>query len=315
MVNTQPFSADLPWFKGNLHCHSTVSDGFCTPEALAELYRIHGYSFLVFSEHEIYTEPTTLDQEDFLILGGIERSIQLPNECYHINGIRDYTQDGFQLQNQQSIPIPAYRSELDVQKIINELKTAGCLVMINHPYWSFNRLSSLEALKHYDLIELYNFGCDQETGCGDSSIIIDELLEQGKNFYITATDDNHNKNKRIPGQMTEWDSFGGFIMVQCESLTRENLCQALKDGRFYASQGPQLRDVTVSEGIVHVECSPCERVIFYTYPRHGYSVDSEIEEHPITHCEYQLKGTEEYVRVILMDNGSRKAWSQPIKLK
>lgn len=313
-MKTQLFRTDLPWFKGNLHCHSTVSDGFCTPEALAELYRIHGYSFLIFSEHEIYTEPTSLNQDDFLILGGIERSIQLSDECFHINGIRDYTQDHFQLQDQQWMPIPADHSIQDVQKIIDELKTAGCLTMINHPYWSFNRLSSLEVLKNYDLIELYNFGCDQETGCGDSSKLIDELLEQGKSFYVTATDDNHNKNKRIPGEMTEWDSFGGFIMVQCESLTPANLCQAIKDGRFYASEGPQLRDLTADEGMVHVECSPCERVIFYTYPRRGYTFDSEIEAHPITHCDYALAGNEAYVRVILIDNGGRRAWSQPLRL-
>ena len=41
-----------PFFKGNMHCHSTVSDGALAPQELKELYRAHGYHFIAFTDHE-----------------------------------------------------------------------------------------------------------------------------------------------------------------------------------------------------------------------------------------------------------------------
>ena len=39
------------FYKANLHCHSTVSDGALTPEALKELYTKNGYSVIAFTDH------------------------------------------------------------------------------------------------------------------------------------------------------------------------------------------------------------------------------------------------------------------------
>lgn len=300
---------------GNLHCHSTESDGQCSQLELVQHYKDNGYSFLVFSEHELYTENTKLDEDDFLILGGIERSINLENECYHINGIHDYTQNEKNMKDHQFIPVPHYKSIADVQQIIDELREGGNLVMVNHPHWSFNRMEGLSQLTNYDLLELFNFGCEVETLCGDSSIYVDQLLMDGKRFFITATDDNHNKNKLIKGEKTNWDSFGGKITVDCDSLTKQNLCQSIKEGRFYATSGPKIFHLEIIDNQVHVECSACNAVYFYSYPAHGYSVDSAILGSSITECSYELKGREDYLRVVCMDEKGHKAWSQPIDLR
>ncbi len=44
------------WYKGNLHSHTTNSDGVWTPEQSAKNYRDAGYSFLCFSDHDLYTD-------------------------------------------------------------------------------------------------------------------------------------------------------------------------------------------------------------------------------------------------------------------
>ena len=49
------------WFKGNLHTHTTKSDGDTEPEHVAEWYREHGYDFLVPSDHN---HRTVLDGPD-----------------------------------------------------------------------------------------------------------------------------------------------------------------------------------------------------------------------------------------------------------
>ena len=41
------------WYKGNLHTHSTNSDGRKTPEEIVQIYKDHGYQFLAFTEHEL----------------------------------------------------------------------------------------------------------------------------------------------------------------------------------------------------------------------------------------------------------------------
>ena len=39
------------WFRGNLHTHSTVSDGLKTPDEVIRIYRNEGYDFLAFTDH------------------------------------------------------------------------------------------------------------------------------------------------------------------------------------------------------------------------------------------------------------------------
>ena len=46
-------SADLRWYRGNLHTHSHWSDGNDYLEMIALWYREHGYHFLVFTDHNV----------------------------------------------------------------------------------------------------------------------------------------------------------------------------------------------------------------------------------------------------------------------
>ena len=39
------------WLKGNIHSHSTFSDGSLTPEEMKDAYRHHGYDFLARRAH------------------------------------------------------------------------------------------------------------------------------------------------------------------------------------------------------------------------------------------------------------------------
>ena len=59
------------WYKGNLHSHTTNSDGVWTPEQSAKNYRDAGYSFLCFSDHDLYTDyRRELGEKNFLIIPG-----------------------------------------------------------------------------------------------------------------------------------------------------------------------------------------------------------------------------------------------------
>ena len=69
------------FFKGNMHCHSNLSDGFFSPAELKELYKSRGYSFLAITDHEHFNNNSYLDDEDFITLTSAEFAIkQFPAE-------------------------------------------------------------------------------------------------------------------------------------------------------------------------------------------------------------------------------------------
>ena len=45
----------LNWYKGNIHTHTTESDGDDSPENVVRWFRRHGYDFLVLSDHNHLT--------------------------------------------------------------------------------------------------------------------------------------------------------------------------------------------------------------------------------------------------------------------
>ena len=55
------------WYKGNIHTHTTESDGDAEPEFVAAWYKDHGYDFLVLSDHNHLTLLDYGDQSDVSI--------------------------------------------------------------------------------------------------------------------------------------------------------------------------------------------------------------------------------------------------------
>ena len=75
------------WYKGNMHMHTTVSDGELEPVEAINVYREAGYDFIAISDHRKVGHPWQDDQ--FLILPGVEwdtgDAMRVP--VYHILGI------------------------------------------------------------------------------------------------------------------------------------------------------------------------------------------------------------------------------------
>jgi hypothetical protein len=65
------FDASNGCFKGNMHCHSTCSDGKQTPEELKALYKAHGYSFLAITDHDHLNGHKDLDDESFFVFEAV----------------------------------------------------------------------------------------------------------------------------------------------------------------------------------------------------------------------------------------------------
>jgi len=305
MKNFDAWKEAAPQYKANLHAHSTNSDGRLSPEAMIEAYKKEDYKILAFTEHEVYTNTREYDSDDFLILPGIERSIQLNQEEYHINGIGDPDSDRL-LEHGAFIEVPQFHELSDVQKIIDELKEADNFVTINHPYWSCNKIQDLIALRNYDALEVFNFSSEVGIGNGDSETYVDQLLWANQPKFVLATDDNHNLHRYQAG-ITMRDSFGGWINIVSDEFSKRAMVQALKKGSFYASSGPKVMNYGLRDGKLYVECSPCTKVIFRTFPRRGYTIYGEHSS--LEKAEYVLRGGEKCFRIVCVDEAGRKAWT------
>ena len=94
--NRLGFTEKGNWYKGNLHSHTTNSDGKLTPlEAVAD-YKERGYHFICLSEHDLYTDyRNNYNMEEFILLPGLEASAilferegsNLRKQVHHIHGI------------------------------------------------------------------------------------------------------------------------------------------------------------------------------------------------------------------------------------
>ena len=74
------------FYKANLHCHSTLSDGKMTPEEIKEKYKENGYSIVAFSDHEHLIDNSHLNDENFLAMTSCEIAIKpkvhMLKQCY-----------------------------------------------------------------------------------------------------------------------------------------------------------------------------------------------------------------------------------------
>src|SRR5262245_16191962 len=51
MPDISPFSLPGRFWRGNLHTHSTLSDGVLAPDKVVDAYKDAGYDFMMLSEH------------------------------------------------------------------------------------------------------------------------------------------------------------------------------------------------------------------------------------------------------------------------
>ena len=70
------------FYKANLHCHTTVSDGRRTPAEIKADYMAQGYSIVAYTDHELMYPHPELSDDSFLAMNGYEMSVNSPGEVW-----------------------------------------------------------------------------------------------------------------------------------------------------------------------------------------------------------------------------------------
>lgn len=330
------FPTEGRFYKANLHCHSTLSDGHLSPEELKALYKGAGYSILAYSDHNVLVDHSELSDEDFLAMSAVEIDVNKRGEeawekrpCYHVNFFpRDphatvlpcynpkyvWGKNQTELRdNQLYIGTPDFRREYDdLNVMLEEFARNGFLAMLNHPTWSRQTMEDYRALKAGNIfaMELYNNSCYVMGYDEINTHVFDELLCHGHRIFGTACDDNHNKSATDSPYS---DSLGGFVMIKAASLTQEAVWDALKAGQFYASTGPLIEELYIEDETLVVKTSPAVRVALTTGVRQARAKLPEGGAKTITEARFDLSRVwPGYIRLTVTDAEGRCAWSQPI---
>lgn len=285
------------WLKGNLHSHSTVSDGLFTPLEMARMYADHGYAFLSMTDHNVLVPHSELPEEEIILLTGLEHDIEYSaDKCTHVVGNCAAGKDKTDYLCKRY-----FADELTDQQLVDMMRADGQFVSLAHPVWSRMEPEEILGLENLHAIEVFNNGTEHLCHGGNAEIWWDMLLRHGKKVFATAVDDVHVAD----------DLFGGWIQVKAARRSREAILDAVFSGAYYASTGPVIHDFGMDGLNVYVECSPCREIHFVTYPPRGKSVFAE-EGKPLTSAAHTLTGREAYVRVVCVDNDGRSAWTNPI---
>ena len=287
-----PFGTEGKWYKGNLHTHTTNSDGDLSPEETANWYKKRGYDFLAITDHWKISQ-TEESSSKFLFIKGVELDLKEAklNQTYHLVCLNISDLSGLE-------------KEVTVQEAIDIVKRKGGDVILGHPYWSFLTINDLILLKGILGMEVFNSCCDLGIGKGLSSVHWDDILIRGKRPLGFAADDAHHFTAE------PFDAGKGWIMVKVESLNKENILQAIREGNFYSSCGPVIKDISLEENKINVSSSSVKRINFVCNGSKGKVFRAE-EGKFLNEAEFSFQNGVDYIRVECIDEKGKVAWSNP----
>ncbi len=301
---TDAFTAPGRFWRGNLHTHSTNSDGVLPPEEVCRRYRAEGYDFLALTDHFIGTfkypisDTRPFRTTDFTtILGAELHSGAMSNgELWHILAVG--LPADFAPGNAPSfMPVPGQETG---PEIAARAVAAGAFVAIAHPQWSGLTLADARTITAAHAVEIYNHGCAEGCDRPDGFAIADLLLTEGRRLSLCATDDAH---------FSEPDHFGGWVMVKAAENDPDALVESLKAGLYYSSQGPEIRGVHFDGKGVEVECSAVRSVVIQGHGTGAKAVHGQSMTR--ARVPYDRLNNSPWFRVSVIDHAGRRAWSNP----
>lgn len=312
------------FYKANLHCHSTVSDGKLSPAEIKKIYMEHGYSVVAYTDHDVLIPHLELRDEHFLPLNGIELEVNEEKDadfsqiktchicfvaleeenvtapCWHRSKYRFGNAPKYEHLVKIDETLPDYERAYTPECISDMMRIGrekGFFVTYNHPAWSMETYAEYSRYENMNAMEIVNYGCVAAGYDDYNGKAYDEMLRCGKRIYCIATDDNHNG---YPADTRDFDSFGGFTMIKADKLDYRTITRALEEGNFYASQGPRIDALWVEDGKIHIECSDADRIILTTGVRRTairFAEDGVM----LNKADFEVKPGDGYVRITVID--------------
>lgn len=316
------------FYKVNLHCHTTISDGAQTPEEVKEHFQSLGYDAVCYTDHEVLIPHEDLTDEHFVALHGyevaIKKDIYHPTATfmpvYHFNMIardkKNLRMPRFYKDNRSwpgkakewadkyavydendTIPETVYDKEW-ISDYLTAVSEAGFLVTYNHPQWSLQNYSDFIGLRGLYAVEAMNGGCRVLND--NTSIHYEQMLRAGMNVLPVGGDDNHSKG----GCGYAW------TMIKAPELTYEALIAAYERGDVYASEGPEITALYIEDGEIVVKSSPAFSITLLSEGRGCATKASKENDVTEARFKYSPQSYGRFFRFEVRDASGKKAFSR-----
>lgn len=327
------------FYKANLHCHSTVSDGELSPEEIKKLYQNMGYSIVAYTDHDVLVGHQDLTDESFLALNGYEDAVlvnctemgmkvgeradyyhkktchfclialepdNLKHVCWNKRKLQEEYVQRFLDQVQYDETEPDFEKDYTpecVSEMMRRGREAGFFVTYNHPTWSGENYNEYMNYHHMHAMEIANY-ISQVDGYDEyNPRIYEDMLRGGERIFCIAADDNHNHHGTTP---ETGDSGGAWTMIKAESLDYRTVTKAMEAGNFYASQGPEIHELWIEDGYVHVTTSDAAMISF-AYEDRRVDVVRAKPGDSVNAASAKLNPISGYVRVTVKDHNGKYA--------
>jgi hypothetical protein len=296
--------------RGNIHTHSTESDGDSAPEDVYAWYRDHGYNFLALTDHNKLTDPgyyRNLERPGFVIIPGEEITLKVGKAPVHVNALCHRRRIGGHRVN--SI---AEALRWSVAKAVSQNGVA----LVNHPnfHWAFGA-EALGDANGARLLEIWsghpNVNPDGDNERPSVEAMWDAALTAGMDFAGVAVDDMHklgaerDLRRAGPGR--------GWIDVFARSANEAEICDALRRGGLIASSGVRIARFTVWNDTMTVVAQAPGGTVEFIGNDGSLLSRQNIDSYGRPNT-YRLRGGEQYVRARVTAPGGARAWTQAYRV-
>ncbi len=292
--------------KGQMHCHTTNSDGKLSPLELCQKYQSVGFDFLTITDHEYITpEP---EGNELIWLGdsyentnGNSPTTSAANYAH----ICVYDTDSMLLAPNYT----KYKSYKSINEVV-QFHSVERKEMTNlcHPNWLGFYLpdsTMLNCKGDFSFVECWNDGA-----ADDSAKLVhccrgwDILLSRGLRVYSLAVDDYHSGI----------EIGNGWVDVYSKSKSKKEIMKSLASGNYVAASGNmginpiKIKDIQLKRNVISVSIEAPATIRFI-----GKNGELLKQEHSVTASSYSITGNELYVRVEIW-SGVYGKWLQPFFL-
>jgi len=288
----KPFRYDMSgqWFKGNVHLHSTASDGGETFAELAERYAAAGYHFLFRTDHWVASN-TDEDGETYplLWLDGVELDGRDEAGAFmHVVCLGRVT---------------GVTREAGLAAGLRTARRQGALLVLAHPHWCATPTDAC-ARWNFDGVEVYNHVCRWLNGKSGGLVHWDVALMHDPNVLALSVDDAHVRAEH-PG----WN--GGWIVVRAPACSADEIMGGIRRGNFYSSCGPEFRSIAFDGSELHLATSPVQFVRLVGPGPLGLRVGS-FGDGLITEVDLPVPEDWAYAYVEIEARTGRRAWTNSL---
>ncbi len=263
-------------------------------------YLDHGFDAIALTENWKFSKDG--EKEGLKVISGCEYSVgelEDGGEVYHIVGIG--------MTSDPEVPTAwssmKKTSRAKAAEIVNMIQKRNGVALLAYPSHNKNRAEELIDIGKIDLIEIFN----SEIGYGSvtdgyAGAEIDRMSMLGISPAIVASNGN---------ECYEDEEYICSIMVEATDMDTSHIIRAIRQGRFYATEGPEIHIERIGADKLRVICSPACEIRFFT----DAQTDGvrTVTGDDLLEADYVIRDGERAVRAEITDVNGLRAWTNTVR--